>query len=185
MCKPLCGRYLLSPDTASQRVGALGCGNLATNPKYRVTLVDSGCLEPLMSLARSDEVRGGLCGVFGCGWMRTRKWNYAYSDAAECIFGCGRMRIRKRGLMHILVRQVELEIQRYAVLALANIGSTVANHAAMVEEGTLPLLISLSNHVDEEIRQYAAYALVKIGHNSEVRAERALPLAFTNAYLYL
>ncbi len=49
--------YLLSPDTASQRVGALGIGNIATNPKYRVMLVDAGCLEPLMSLCRSEEVR--------------------------------------------------------------------------------------------------------------------------------
>jgi hypothetical protein len=54
------------------------------------------------------------------------------------------------------------------VLALANLGTTVANHHAMMEEGTLPLLISLANNDDEEIRQYAAFALVKIGHNAEV-----------------
>jgi hypothetical protein len=29
---------------------------------------------------------------------------------------------------------VEVEIQRYAVLALANLGTTVANHHAMMEE---------------------------------------------------
>ncbi len=54
------------------------------------------------------------------------------------------------------------------MLALANLGTTVANHHAMMEEGTLPLLISLANNDDEEIRQYAAFALVKIGHNAEV-----------------
>jgi hypothetical protein len=34
----------------------------------------------------------------------------------------------------LCVCQVEVEIQRYAVLALANLGTTVANHHAMMEE---------------------------------------------------
>ena len=48
--------YLLSPDTACQRVGALGIGNLATNPDLRVTLMESGAMEPLMSLGRSEDI---------------------------------------------------------------------------------------------------------------------------------
>jgi hypothetical protein len=34
-----------------------------------------------------------------------------------------------------------------------------------VEEGTLPLLISLSNAPDPEIRKYAAFALMKVTCN--------------------
>ena len=67
--------YLLSPDTASQRVGALGVGNLATDARLREPLVKAGALEPLISLARSEDI--------------------------------------------------ELEIQRFAVLAIANLGCQV------------------------------------------------------------
>lgn len=111
--------YLLSPDTACQRVGALGIGNLATSEKHRAAIMEAGALEPLMSLARSEDI--------------------------------------------------ELEIQRFAVLAIANIASSVENHKDIVDEGALPLLISLSNAPDEEIRQYAAFALVKVAHNGEIR----------------
>ncbi len=60
--------------------------------------------------------------------------------------------------------QVEVEIQRYAVLALANLGTTVANHHAMMEEGTLPLLISMANNDDEEIRQCVFQGVVHSNH---------------------
>jgi uncharacterized protein YejL (UPF0352 family) len=45
----------------------------------------------------------------------------------------------------------------------------IENHKALVEEGALPLLISLSSCPDEEIRQFAAFALVKVGQNAEIR----------------
>lgn len=48
--------YLLSQDTACQRVGALGIGNLCTQNRYRRVLMESGVLEPLCSLARSEDV---------------------------------------------------------------------------------------------------------------------------------
>ena len=57
---------------------------------------------------------------------------------------------------------MEVEIQRYAVLALANLGTTVANHHAMMEEGTLPLLISMANNDDEEIRQCVACSRARV-----------------------
>jgi hypothetical protein len=47
---------------------------------------------------------------------------------------------------------VELEIQRYAVLAIANLASAADNHDAFIEEGMLPLLISLSMASDAEVR---------------------------------
>lgn len=45
-------------DLATKRAGALGCGNLATNPMMRNALVESGCLQPLLVLAatRGDDV---------------------------------------------------------------------------------------------------------------------------------
>ena len=111
--------YLLSQDTACQRVGALGICNLCTQQRYRRTLMECGVLEPLCSLARSEDI--------------------------------------------------ELEIQRYAVLAIANLASAVENHQTFIEEGMMALLISLSTVNDSEVRQYAAFALVKISQNADVR----------------
>lgn len=113
--------YLLSQDTACQRVGALGIGNLCTQERHRLTLMTSGVLEPLCTLARSEDV--------------------------------------------------ELEIQRYAVLAVANLASSVENHESFVAEGMLPLLTSLSNAPDAQVRQYAAYALVKVAQNAQLRKQ--------------
>jgi hypothetical protein len=92
---------------------------------------------------------------------------------------------------------VELEIQRHAVLAIASKSSLITtcqpfnahciyatlthsltpsdlasapdNHHLFVEEGMLGLLISLSTTNDPEVRQYAAYAMVKLAQNSEIR----------------
>ena len=36
---------------------------------------------------------------------------------------------------------IELEIQRFSILAIANLASCVENHSIMVEEGSLPLLV--------------------------------------------
>ena len=37
---------------------------------------------------------------------------------------------------------------RYAILAIANLAATVANHPAIIEEGALQALFSLSNSSD-------------------------------------
>ena len=47
--------FLVSPDPACQRVGALGMQNLSTNVKFRDTMVDLEVFEPLASLARSED----------------------------------------------------------------------------------------------------------------------------------
>ena len=64
---------------------------------------------------------------------------------------------------------VELKIQRFAVLALANLASCVENQKCFIDEGMLPILISLSRSPDDEVKQYSALALVKIAENSDTR----------------
>jgi hypothetical protein len=113
--------FLMSQDTACQRVGALGIGNLCTKDRHRVDLMEGGVLEPLCTLARSEDI--------------------------------------------------EVEIQRFAVLAIANLASHPDNHPAFVEHGMLPFLISLSNATDAEVRQYTAYSLTKIGQNADYRRD--------------
>ena len=81
-----------------------------------------------------------------------------------------------------------LSIRRCACrrCALACIGANVTNHDAMMREGVVPVLVSLSTHEDEAVRQYSAYALVRLGHNGEVRetitAEGGLEVRARNAF---
>jgi hypothetical protein len=111
--------YLLSQDTACQRVGSMGICNLCTQTRFRRVLMECGVVEPLCSLARSEDI--------------------------------------------------ELEIQRYAILAIANLASTTDVHHLFIAEGMLSLLIALSTANDAEVRQYAAYAVTKIAQNADVR----------------
>eukprot|EP00814_Leptocylindrus_danicus_P009478 CAMPEP_0116018954 /NCGR_PEP_ID=MMETSP0321-20121206/8948_1 /TAXON_ID=163516 /ORGANISM="Leptocylindrus danicus var. danicus, Strain B650" /LENGTH=3722 /DNA_ID=CAMNT_0003489431 /DNA_START=23 /DNA_END=11192 /DNA_ORIENTATION=- len=111
--------FLLSEDTACQRVGGFGVGNLCTHDKHRVTLMKAGVLEPLCSLARLEDIA--------------------------------------------------VEIQRFAVLAIANLASSIETHQDFLDEDVLPLLISLSSARDAEVRQYAAFAVTKLSANANVR----------------
>lgn len=111
--------YLLSRDTACQRVGAFGIGNLCTHERHRVTLKDSRVLEPLSTLVRSDDVN--------------------------------------------------IEIQKFAMLAIVNLSHEVKNHSTFIDDRILQVMISLSNSNDYEIRQYAALAVTNIAKNMDLR----------------
>lgn len=47
--------FLLSKDSACQKIGAIGIGNLSTNDCHREALMKAGVLEPLISLTRSEK----------------------------------------------------------------------------------------------------------------------------------
>lgn len=47
--------FLLSKDATCQRIGSVGIGNLCTNDCHREALMESGVLEPLISLVRSEK----------------------------------------------------------------------------------------------------------------------------------
>lgn len=47
--------FLLSKDSACQKIGSIGIGNLCTNDCHRETLMKAGVLEPLISLTRSEK----------------------------------------------------------------------------------------------------------------------------------
>jgi len=64
---------------------------------------------------------------------------------------------------------VEMEIQRYAVLAVTNLATDSETHDTFIAEGMLSKLVSLSNAKNDEIRQYAAFSLCKMAQNSDIR----------------
>ena len=68
-----------------------------------------------------------------------------------------------------MMEGVELEIQRYAVLAIANLATDDETHEDFIEQGMLAKLVSLSNSPNDEIRQFSAFSLVKMSQNSDVR----------------
>ncbi|KAL9191141.1 hypothetical protein ACHAXT_000847 [Thalassiosira profunda] len=110
--------FLLSQDAYTNRVGAFGIGNLCTHDHHRATLMKSGVLEPLTSLARSGKI--------------------------------------------------ELEIRRFAMLAIANLAACFDNHEDFVSQDTVPMLVSFSGSSDAEIRNYAAFAIAELSRNSDM-----------------
>lgn len=57
----------------------------------------------------------------------------------------------------------------FVFILFIDLASATENHSLFVEEGMLGLLISLSTANDAEARQYAAYAMVKLSQNGDVR----------------
>ena len=59
----------------------------------------------------------------------------------------------------------EIEARRYSALALANLASTLGNHPAILEEGALHAMFSLSNADDVLSQYYVAYAIGNLSAN--------------------
>ena len=59
----------------------------------------------------------------------------------------------------------DLESQRYACLAITNLSATKANHSVMVETNTVPLMRTLMDHLDTEIRNTCTFTLANFAAN--------------------
>jgi hypothetical protein len=69
------------------------------------------------------------------------------------------------------------------VLAIANLASDDGTHNTFIEEGMLPHLVSLSNSKNSEIRQFAAFSLVKMTQNSNIRQVLLWIFDFTSCFV--
>ena len=64
-----------------------------------------------------------------------------------------------------------IETRRYSILALSNISATVANHAAIVNDGGLQAIFSLANFtVDAMLQYYVSSALSNLSSNDKNNA---------------
>jgi hypothetical protein len=62
----------------------------------------------------------------------------------------------------------ELEIRRFAMLALANLAASFRTHDEFVAQCTIPMLVSFSNSDDTEMRNLAAYAIAQLSKNADI-----------------
>ncbi|TYZ60101.1 hypothetical protein PybrP1_010047 [[Pythium] brassicae (nom. inval.)] len=67
------------------------------------------------------------------------------------------------------LEEVGLEVLRTAVLVTANLSSCVGTRRAVEYERMLPLIILLSSPPFEQVGQYAAFALVKVALDANLR----------------
>jgi len=85
---------------------------------------------------------------------------------------------------------VDIEIQRFCTLAIANLACAIENHVYYIEENAIPLLISLSDSSDMLVRYYVSLVLAKVVQNAtfgklitaEGGLDPVLPLARTDNY---
>lgn len=157
-----CISVMRSRFTDVQRESGRLLANICSSDIKTVTskVVKEGGHQLLISFLLSQDIACQRVGAFGIGNLCTQEQH--------------RVTLMKSGVLEPLCflsrsEDVELEIQRFAVLGLANLASCVENHKFFINEKMLPVLISLSNSPDAEVRQYSALALVRMSENSEIR----------------
>lgn len=145
------------PDLLCVRSAVLGIANCARNADMCGLMLRQGVLPPLMD-------------IIGASYCKSSKIRGPESgpvgddDAAD--------------------ETIQFETTRFALLAFAQLGSDPSTHPILLSRGTIHDLMSLSDHKDHAVRQYAAYALARIGTSPSIR--KALSEAgAVEAILYL
>lgn len=143
------------------------CGRLLSNlcactvPDHIQTVMDGGGHESLISFLLSDDLVCQRVGAFGLGNLCSHEDKHRVSLLRVGIFEPLASLARSE--------DTEVELRRFATLAIANLASTVDNHADLIADGILPMLVSLSTSSDADVRNFAAFAVSKIAVNPDMR----------------
>ena len=130
------GGLALSDDLNTKGEASRAIANLAANVDVQQTLIKEGVLQPMVEALQAADVFASASRR--CAWPTSPPPSPARSKS--CRWGRSS---RPIGLARNSRNQ--LEARRYAVLALANLSATIANHTVMLEDGALQALFSLSN----------------------------------------
>jgi len=128
--------FLLSKDSACQKIGSIGIGNLCTNDCHREALMKAGVLEPLISLTRSEKTnidirRFSMLAIA----------NLAASFASHDSFV-------SQGTMPMLVsfsNSDDVYLKDYAAFALAELSQNAKMSEILADEGALEPVLALLN----------------------------------------
>jgi len=128
--------FLLSKDSACQKIGSIGIGNLCANDFHREVLMKVGVLEPLMSLTRSEKSN-----------IEARRFsmlaiaNLAASFANHDGFV-------SQGTIPMLVsftNSNDVYLKDYAAFALAELSRNANMTEILADEGALEPVLALLN----------------------------------------
>ena len=148
-----------------QREAGRLMANLCASGSLEVTkrIVDAGGQHLLISLLLSDDLACQRVGSFGLGNLSTHPNYRVLLIEAGCLEPlCAIARCDD-------FKDMPIEISRFALLALANLTSSVETHTLFVDADILPLLVSLSSSRDYQVRLYAAFAVAKLAENALMR----------------
>ena len=143
------------------------CGRLLSNlcasttPEHIQVIMDGGGHESLMSFLLSDDGTCQRVGAFGLGNLCTHEDRHRVSLLRVGIFEPLASLARSE--------DTEVELRRFATLAVANLAAASENHADLIADGALPMLVSLSTSSDADVRNFAAFATSRIAVNPDMR----------------
>ena len=143
------------------------CGRLLSNlcacatPEHIQMIMDGGGHESLLSFLLSDDGTCRRVGAFGLGNLCSHEDKHRVSLLRVGIFEPLASLARSE--------DTELELRRFATLAIANLAATTDNHTALIADGILPMLVSLSTSLDTDVRNFAAFATSRIAVNPDWR----------------
>ena len=145
--------FLLSQDTNCQRVGAFGIGNLCTHEQHRRTLMTTGVLEPLSSLARSGKVE-----------IEIRRFSMrAIANLASCY--ANHDDFVSQNTVPMLVsfsNSSDPEIRNYAAFAVAELSQNSDMMGVVTDEGGLEPVLYLARSDDKKVQRQVLPALTTL-----------------------
>lgn len=143
------------------------CGRLLSNlcacaaPEHIQMIMDGGGHESLLSFLLSDDSTCRRVGAFGLGNLCAHEDKHRVSLLRVGIFEPLASLARSE--------DTEVELRRFAALAIANLAATTDNHAALIADGILPMSVSLSTSSNADVRNFAAFATSRIAVNPDLR----------------
>lgn len=172
---PPCIRAMGSKHIEIQQESGRLLSNLSAS-KNELTVdaaIDGGGHKMLISFLRSHDIMCQRVGASGIANLCTHSHHQrTLIDALEPL------QILAGG------DNVELDIRRISLLGIANLASCFGNHGDFDSQSSISMLISFSNASDDQLRNYAAYAVAEISRNSDM-AEKITGEGGLNVVLYL
>jgi hypothetical protein len=123
-------------------------------------IIESGGHHLLISYLLSRDAACQRVGAFGIGNLCTHERHRVVIKDSRVLEP-----------LSTLVRSddVNIEIQKFSMLAIINLSHEVKNHRTFIDDRILQVMISLCNSTDFGIRQYAALVVTNIAKNMDLR----------------
>ena len=149
---------LLSDDTACQRVGAFGIGNLCTHEPHREEIVKSGALEPLCSLARSSTIpiqirRFAMLALANLSTCAATHRSFVDEDAIPLLIA--------------LSSSSDTEVRQYAAYCISKLGADEELRQVVTKEGGLEAVLYLSRAEQLLVRVDTLPAIANLSFSPE------------------
>ncbi|KAF1331179.1 Vacuolar protein, partial [Globisporangium splendens] len=167
-----------APNLECQHSAALAIYNVSCAQANQFKIVEAGIETALIKLAGSND---GDCKLYATMTLCNLAANVETRQAAARGGGLQALIVCSKDvdvspsarawwsapIVAMTEKDDDLESQRFGIMALSNLAVNEANHEHMISRGVLKVALRLGMSKDEDIRQYAAFALANFSGNAD------------------